>query len=738
MKTWKIIATLAGWAVLALASAGWGQDSLGVSRIGRIPSYRDWSACQKIVVQGNYAYIIGLWNLDVGGLYILDISNPAQPLEVGGYVPRGLNCRSIALHGDYLFVWGIASFQDPHIAVFILDVSNPRAPELVGYYRQAHVIHAMTISGDYLYLAYDDYRLLIWDISDPLHPREAGSCETSIYFSPWLHVIGDTLLSVKWGVSFVDVSDPESPTELGFIHSSELVYDARLIGNYLYLAEYESMFVLDITDVSSPDTIWRWEGPDHPIYFEMALGNNYLYVTSYYGLRTYDVSDPASPELVDSLMSWGNGFPVEIQGDYLYTNFVENPDFVVMAGAFCVLSLSDPAHPAKVGWFKPPDNSRSVCLDGDYAYVADYNLGLRIIDIADPTSPHDVSYLHMRNIIGVRALHVTRSGAYAIVSEGRYGVEIIDVSSPVNPQMVGRYSKIPFSFIKSTMLGDLVVSTEVLDISDPFLPFAISEARIPLARDIVIQDSIAYVSADSVIVIVDLSDPINPEVVGRFSWGSGHEGLTISGNYLYSAVGGYGVIIYDITRPLEPSQVCYIYTPGYARRVAVAYNYVLVADDTCGLRVYDVSDFGNPREVGYYDDAFGRTSVQGTAFDVAVRGSTAFVANEHYFDVFDCSAILSVPPLSLIPHPSSLLLSAFPNPFNDRISIRFTLPKPGPVHLEVYDPLGRRVMDLIPGSWLGEGEHTFNWDAVGTPTGNYLLKATARGWETDESVVKVK
>jgi hypothetical protein len=99
---------------------------------------------------------------------------------------------------------------------------------------------------------------------------------------------------------------------------------------------------------------------------------------------------------------------------------------------------------------------------------------------------------------------------------------------------------------------------------------------------------------------------------------------------------------------------------------------------------------------------------------------------------------LSAPPSSLIPYPSSLLLSAYPNPFNDRVSISVNLPKPGVVTMEVYDPLGRRVMDLIPGSWLVAGEHSVNWDAAGMPTGGYLIRAKSGGGEMSREVVKVK
>ncbi len=71
------------------------------------------------------------------------------------------------------------------------------------------------------------------------------------------------------------------------------------------------------------------------------------------------------------------------------------------------------------------------------------------------------------------------------------------------------------------------------------------------------------------------------------------------------------------------------------------------------------------------------------------------------------------------------LVSAFPNPFNSTLNIRLGLDKSAPTRLEIFDPLGRRVADLIPGVGLGgptyAGEGRIVWDATGMPAGNYFI-----------------
>ncbi len=55
-------------------------------------------------------------------------------------------------------------------------------------------------------------------------------------------------------------------------------------------------------------------------------------------------------------------------------------------------------------------------------------------------------------------------------------------------------------------------------------------------------------------------------------------------------------------------------------------------------------------------------------------------------------------------------LHAFPNPFNPSTEIRFVLERPGVVNLAIYDIVGRRVRNLIPGRTLDAGAHVLVWD----------------------------
>lgn len=76
--------------------------------------------------------------------------------------------------------------------------------------------------------------------------------------------------------------------------------------------------------------------------------------------------------------------------------------------------------------------------------------------------------------------------------------------------------------------------------------------------------------------------------------------------------------------------------------------------------------------------------------------------------------------------PERLVLHGnYPNPFNPTTTLRFDLPAPARVGVEVFDLLGRRVVALAPRVMDGGPGHTLVLDAGALPSGVYLYRLTA-------------
>jgi hypothetical protein len=77
-----------------------------------------------------------------------------------------------------------------------------------------------------------------------------------------------------------------------------------------------------------------------------------------------------------------------------------------------------------------------------------------------------------------------------------------------------------------------------------------------------------------------------------------------------------------------------------------------------------------------------------------------------------------------VPVPSSLTLSAHPNPFNATTQIRFDLPQAVLVNLTIFDVLGRRVETLLNDT-RPAGSHHMEWNAENQAAGIYFARMQA-------------
>ncbi len=99
----------------------------------------------------------------------------------------------------------------------------------------------------------------------------------------------------------------------------------------------------------------------------------------------------------------------------------------------------------------------------------------------------------------------------------------------------------------------------------------------------------------------------------------------------------------------------------------------------------------------------------------------------------------SAPSESFIPLlPSSFILfPAYPNPFNSVTTIRYGLPYPGNVSLQVYNPFGQRIGTLFEG-YRQSGIHTTTMPATNLPSGLYFVRLKASDQMFTQKIMLVR
>ena len=83
------------------------------------------------------------------------------------------------------------------------------------------------------------------------------------------------------------------------------------------------------------------------------------------------------------------------------------------------------------------------------------------------------------------------------------------------------------------------------------------------------------------------------------------------------------------------------------------------------------------------------------------------------------------------------LVAAFPNPFRDRATLRYTVPATGRVVLRVYDLLGRAVATLVDGD-KAPGTYEATFEAPHVPSGVYLYRLDAAGHAATGTLVRTR
>ena len=79
-----------------------------------------------VAIMGNYACVAD----GLGGLQVIDVTNPAKPVRVGGYgVVNFGSALAVTMAGNYAYV------ADSFEGMQVFDLSNPAYPALIGAYK---------------------------------------------------------------------------------------------------------------------------------------------------------------------------------------------------------------------------------------------------------------------------------------------------------------------------------------------------------------------------------------------------------------------------------------------------------------------------------------------------------------------------------------------------------------------------------------------------------------------------
>ena len=374
------------------------------------------------------------------------------------------------------------------------------------------------------------------------------------------------LRASRGGVGFVDAGDPAAPEVIGI--RPELTGSVKLDGGRLYVARRNpwrqdgGLFVYALDDLKKPSLLGkltqgdaRWMEERSEWRVAAVRGSHVCVVDPLFGFLIVDVLDPSKPRIVGALHEAGRWVRTAVTDGRIF--LAGDP------GGLAIFDNTRRGAPQRLASFMV---GPGWDVDGQatVAYAAN-GAGLRIVETGRRGDP-----LERGSVGGIPGARVvcTRAHLAYILGTGRGAV--VDTAGR-EPRVVGTFPVRQPADACATA-GWLCVADEqdglvVVRIDDPTQPRVARRLALPAKPTrIAVRGSHAFVGTKDGLLVLDIR---KPRIVAESREARGG---VLAGDCLYAAVyyGEHNLIVTDVSDPLKPRVVAR-YSPGrhgYATDVA--------------------------------------------------------------------------------------------------------------------------------------------------------------------------
>jgi hypothetical protein len=711
----------------------------------------------EVTVDGNYAYVADMYK----GIKIFDISSPGWPAEQGSFSLDTFvygRARHVAVAGRYAYI----AYEDS--GVVVVDVSDPANPTWAGNYISGGEAHDLSIEGDYLYVGDGSAFFQVLDISDPTTPTYVGSYNPAPGSVVGIDVDGDIACAVDNILDeliILNISAPSAPTVAATYSALSSPLDVAIDGNCAFVADYYlGILAIDITDPTSPALLDSITTPGHP--YDLVIDGNYAVVADQEaGVTILNISDPTNLVIEESLdISICHG--LDMAGDYIYAAD-QHPGLAVIkmydgyfdihrttASSLAFYQGSDQVLKVRattsqsdwIGWWVTGD------MGGYWTYVEP---GSGWYWVSAPGTTLNWASIHVPFYTGVnpacRNLMIEWLFEHALIDS------VVDIPADQGGWVRVHLTRSGWDFGE----GELPITMYNVwrRIDNPGLLQTLRlespEARFSLDPDLGIallgQAGRRYLMNEQGAVSSSFPPGVW-EVLGSFAAVQQDEYIYPAATLADSTIAGVYYSVYCVSAHTTMPATWYVSPPdsGYSidniapapppnlrMESPTALEWDMVPDpDFQYYSVYgtDSPEFEVPVLIGYTIDL--GMEVSGDIYSYYHVTATDYAGNEGSPSTIE-NAYSGVPGQESLPEVFRLSRNR-PNPFSETTEIRFDLPVPAHVSLQVFDAGGRLVKVLVDGD-LPAGRHSASWSADGMSSGIYFVKIEAGACEATRKVL---
>ncbi len=703
---------------------------------------------EDLFIHENRAYIIN----SSRGIIIFDIERPDDPRELGSFLTPGEERMiNISEDGNYAFVSTRGSVIDgrwQNGGLFIYNVSDPENPVMVD--EVLHENHAQEGYGvtflrpDIAFYADHSLGLVVLNTEDPenveiihsdphLHPEHEMTLNGNILICHGTS-IGPHAYRTNY-LKLIDISELENPELIGEVYARGII-DVRIVDDLMYMHFPDELQIANIADIQNPEILGEYRC--NSMVSGIQIKDDYAYIRDEpLGIRIVNIANPAEPEEVNIL-------------EYEYTDDIEMSDNLLFCGGgdcgmLGIFNIQDLENPEEISiTYGRARSAQTLKIVQDQAYVLD-NLGdLSIFDISNPEEPRLLSQFDCRR----QPQSIDIKGAYAFIPMSTDGLSIVDVSNPENPELALQFAPEELVPIRSVFIEgnraylannpyrDIPSKLVIVDISDPLQPQVLSQTFFPGENMILgtpfVKDRFLFAPFGiSGFRLFEISNIENYQQIGFFDTPGSVSRFLIKGLTAY-VTNGTNVTILDFSEAIEENNTA----PGWegdfmedslyanpGNQIELIYMAVDNDNDVLDFKI----DRGElPEEATIQQDDENRFILnwEVTIADTGDYDISMIAFDDFYSDTLNLA--ICVRQENAVKSNENLpveftIMNIYPNPFNSTTTIKYTIPLITSMSLQVFDINGRLIETLVDGI-LPAGMQRVVWDAGGFGGGVYFVR----------------
>lgn len=446
----------------------------------------------------------------------------------------------------------------------------------------------------------------VFDISNPSEPDLVGFCFIEFLWSWNIDIAGNYAYVVDYnGLNIVDISTANAPILLNEVDIPGDGRDIAVNGSYAYITQMQDG--LQIIDISDPFLASLKGSCDTPGSARgIVVVDTLIYIADGSGgLRIINAADPSAPAPLGFVDNIGRPYDLAVLGDYAY--------MASDTAGVKIIDVSDPNAPSLVTTYKGPVEAENIVGRDTLIYISDLSTGIDIVNVAQPSSPQSIGSL---DVVG----RVCDVSGYLSMIDYDSSLKLIDIADPQNPLLAGEYvaSLVGYEIVVD---GDYAYgissSLNVIDISNPDSPTVAGSLQNVQGTALAKYDTLLFtVGRDSTFNVINVADPINPQLVKTLKPIGYAYDIATDGEYAYVPTWQDGMAVVNVSDPLNPAIVANHFDLGFTDHVFLFGDYLY----TGGITIINVADPLNPYEEGFY---WGGGTAPG---DIVVVDTLAYIA----------------------------------------------------------------------------------------------------------------